>query len=204
MRRGSSSGSAVPRGRAGAISGRGVTRLVVTMETMHAAGRRTLPPVPRAAAGTVMSAPARQTCSVQEPAAPVDRTTRTPAARTPRDTAAAPVDAGQAFVARLRARGAVFAQAAGAESAVVREVVPPARHRRSRCRVVLRSADGTETDLTFVGERRRTGSSTEEIFDAGITHWLAGGRLHDPAWLVPDPEAADGVAVDVTAWLATG
>ena len=53
---------------------------------------------------------------------------------------AAPMDAAQDFVTRLRASAPSLADAAGAESAVVREVVPPARHRRSRCRVVLRFA----------------------------------------------------------------
>ncbi|TYP83694.1 hypothetical protein [Blastococcus xanthinilyticus] len=154
------------------------------METMHTAGRRILPPVPRPPADAIP--PASQTAA---PAlADVD----------------AGIDAGQQFVARLRAYGRHFAAAAGAESAVVREVVPPARHRRSRCRVVLRYADGTESDLTFVGERRRPGGTAGDGLDADIARWLAEGQLRDPAWLLPDPEAPDGLAVDVTAWLATG
>jgi hypothetical protein len=110
-------------------------------------------------------------------------------------------DAAQQFVARLRSAAAEFAAAAGAESAVVPEAVPPARHRRSRCRVVLRYRDGVESDLTFLGPagspaRQRLG------FDRQIQRWLGAGQLRDPSWLVPDPDAADGVAVDVTAWLA--
>jgi hypothetical protein len=170
------------------------------METMHAVGRRNLPPVPRAAAETIPPALVRQIAAAEATVAPEEAASAAPAPVAVDATAL--IDAGQAFVTRLRARGAVFAEAAGAESAVVREVVPPARHRRSRCRVVLRSVDGTELDLTFVGERRRQRTSTQETFDAGITHWLAGGQQRDPAWLVPDPEAPDGVAIDVTAWLA--
>lgn len=154
------------------------------METMHAAGRRNLPPVPRTSAETIPPA--------EQAAAPtvVDAT--------------ALLDAGQEFVTRLRAAAPAFAVAAGAESAVVREVVPPARHRRSRCRVVFRSADGTETDLTFVGERRRPGAPAADELDVEITRWLADGQRRDSAWLVDDEEAPDGLAVDVTAWLAAG
>src|SRR3954465_5172828 len=57
----------------------------------------------------------------------------------------------QAFVARLRTAAALFATAAGARTAVVRGAVPPARHRRSRCRIMLRFPDGGEVDLTFLG-----------------------------------------------------
>ena len=166
--------------------------LVGTMETMHAAGRRNLPPVPRSSTEAI---PPATDAPVVAPVL-VDATTQV--------DATAQVDAGQAFVARLRAAAPALAATAGAESAVVREVVPPARHRRSRCRVVFRYPDGTETDLTFVGERRRPGSSEEDGFDAEITRWLSDGQLRDPAWLVADPEAPDGVAVDVTAWLAAG
>ena len=66
-------------------------------------------------------------------------------------------DPAQQFVARLRSSAADFAGAAGAESAVVREAVPPARHRRARCRLVLRYVDGTEIDVTFLGPGRTTG-----------------------------------------------
>ncbi|MCF6745073.1 hypothetical protein E9529_12440 [Blastococcus sp. KM273128] len=160
------------------------------METMHAAGRRNLPPVPRTSAETIP--PAEQTAAptVLDGTALLDD--------------AALLDAGQEFVARLRAAAPAFADAAGAESAVVREVVPPARHRRSRCRVVFRHPDGTETDLTFVGERRRPGAPSAGELDVEITRWLADGQRRDPAWLVDDEEAPDGLAVDVTAWLATG
>jgi hypothetical protein len=112
-------------------------------------------------------------------------------------------DAGQSFVAELRAAAPVFAAAAGAESAVVPEAVPPARHRRSRCRVVLRYADGGEVDVTFVGPTGRPGRARVG-FDVRIQQWLVAGRPRDGAWVLPDPTAADGVAVDVDAWLATG
>ena len=91
------------------------------METMHASGR-SLPPVPRS----------RRDASV----APAERTVVEPAS--------GPSDAAQQFVARLRAAAPDFAAAAGAESAVVCEAVPPARHRRARCRLALRFADDTE------------------------------------------------------------
>jgi hypothetical protein len=137
------------------------------METMHAAGRRSLPPVPRA--GTAVEAE---------------------------------LDAGQAFVARLRSAAADFAAAAGAESAVVREAVPPARHRRSRCRVVLRYADGAENDLTFLGPAGAPGRQARLGFDRLIARWLGAGQLRKAPWLVADADASDGVAVDVSAWVA--
>jgi hypothetical protein len=139
------------------------------METMHAGGRRSLPPVPRGAT---------------EQEQPAD-------------------DAAQQFVARLRSAAADFASAAGADSAVVREAVPPARHRRSRCRVVLRFADGGQTDATFLGPAGEPGGQARLGFDRLIQRWLAGGQLRDPAWLVDDADASDGVAVDVTAWHAS-
>ncbi|SEK98609.1 hypothetical protein SAMN04515665_10735 [Blastococcus sp. DSM 46786] len=159
------------------------------METMHAAGRRNLPPVPRTSAETIPPAPQAAPAPVAAPAVP-DATAR--------------LDAGQAFVTRLRAAAAAFADAAGAESAVVREVVPPARHRRARCRVVFRSPDGAESDLTFVGERRRAGAPAIEELDGGIIRWLADGQQRDPAWLMADEESTDGLAIDLTAWLAAG
>ena len=115
---------------------------------------------------------------------------------------AAPQDAAQEFVTRLRASAPALAAAAGAESAVVREVVPPARHRRSRCRVVLRSAGGAETDLTFLGPVSSAAAAPEHAFDLQIGAWLASGLGGGGDWLVPDDEAPDGVAVDVTAWSA--
>jgi hypothetical protein len=106
----------------------------------------------------------------------------------------------QAFVTRLRGAAALFATAAGAQTAVVREAVPPARHRRSRCRIVLRFADGGELDLAFLGPagsaRRAAG------FGPAVQRWLAAGLPRDPAWVVPDPDAADGLAIDVAAWAA--
>src|SRR4051794_29755657 len=75
-------------------------------------------------------------------------------------------DAAQVFVARVRAAASEFAAAAGAQSAVVREVVPPARHRRSRCRVVLRDVGGAERDLTFLGPADRPGADVP--FEAAV------------------------------------
>lgn len=152
------------------------------METMHAAGRRTLPPVPRTAAEPVRNA-------VASDAAGDGRVE-------------SPVDPAQAFVARLRASAADFAAAAGADSAVVREAVPPARHRRARCRVVLRQANGTETDLTFLGSAGTPGTPSRHGFDRQITRWLAAGQRREDGWVVADPHAPGGVAVDVSAWTA--
>ena len=158
--------------------------LAAIMETMHAAGRRTLPPVPRAGrrrSGSAAPAP--------DPA-------------TPPETSGAESDAAQQFVARLRAAAADFAAAAGATSAVVREAVPPARHRRSRCRLVLRYANHTETDVTLLGPAGDPGAPSRHCLDRQIRRWLGAGQPRDDAWLVADPDASDGVAVDVTAWIS--
>jgi hypothetical protein len=167
------------------------------METMHAAGRRTLPPVPRAGRrGRYGCADTPTERFVPEPVAP-------PAEAVTAGTLPES-DAAQRFVARLRGAAADFADAAGARSAVVREAVPPARHRRSRCRVVLRYADGTETDVTFLGPAGEPGSPSRHGFDRQIRRWLGDGQRRDDAWLVADPDASGGVAVDITAWLAAG
>ena len=174
------------------------------METIHAAGRRRLPPVPRVALETAGS---------HEPAPGTTDDAATERLALPAEAAAAPVgavrrhagtdqDAGQQFVARLRAAADDFAAAAGAISAVVREAVPPARHRRARCRLVLRSADGTETDVLLLGPAGAPGSPSRHGFDRQIRRWLSGGLLREDSWLVPDPDAPDGVAVDVAAWVA--
>ena len=174
-------------------------RLRATMETMHAAGRRTLPPVPRAGRrGRYGSADTPTERLSPEPFSP-----RADAAA-PADPSGLESDAAQRFVARLRSAAADFAAAAGAGSAVVREAVPPARHRRSRCRVVLRYADGTETDVTFLGPAGEPGSPSRHGFDRQIRRWLGDGQRRDDAWLVADPDASGGVAVDVTAWVAAG
>jgi hypothetical protein len=152
------------------------------METMFPAGRRSLPPVPRSTPGTpAVGAP---------PSAPASD--------------AGVEDAAQEFVSRLRGAAARFAAAAGAQSAVVREAVPPARHRRARCRVVLRYADRHDADLTFLGPVDRPGSGSPSRFDDTIREWFSTGQQREPGWLVADDDAPDGVAVDVTAWLAAG
>lgn len=112
-------------------------------------------------------------------------------------------DIAQAFVTRLRAAATDFAEAAGAERATVCEAVPPARHRRSRCRLVLQYADGAEGDLTFLGAAG-TPTRSRVSFDRHIQGWLRSGQQREPAWLVADAEAADGLAIDVPAWLAAG
>jgi hypothetical protein len=253
------------------------------METMHAAGRRRLPPVPRAAgsqpaggqltaerpaaaavepetehsatqvidtrlldaelieaelieaelAALTATAPPAVEQGVAEDAGPTDDTEQfhleetadEPAAEhdvveeaaevaevaekvveevvePPAEVTVDETDPAQQFVARLRSSAVDFAGAAGAESAVVREAVPPARHRRSRCRVVLRYPDGNEADLTFLGAVGRPGTPAWEGFDQQIQHWLGTGQQRQDAWLVEDPEAQDGIAVDVPAWLA--
>lgn len=113
-------------------------------------------------------------------------------------------DVSQAFVARLRAAAPRFAAAAGAQSAVVREAVPPARHRRARCRVVLRYPGGGESDLTFLGPAGRADADSEPGFDASIQRWFGAGQQREAGWIVPDDDAPDGVAVDVAAWLSEG
>jgi hypothetical protein len=112
--------------------------------------------------------------------------------------------AAQEFVARTRTRAADFAAAGGAVSALVAEVVPPARHRRSRCRIVLRHSGGAQSDMTFLGPAGAPTLAAREWFDGEIRRWLAEGRQRDPAWLVADPAAAGGAAVDVCAWAAAG
>jgi hypothetical protein len=168
------------------------------METMHAAGRRTLPPVPLAGRrGRYGSADTPTERLRPEPIAP---RVGPPEALTD-DATGTESDAAQQFVARLRAAAPDFAAAAPAASAVVREAVPPARHRRSRCRVVLRYPDGTETDVTFLGPAGEPGSPSRHGFDRQIRRWLADGQRRDDAWLVADPDASGGVAVDVRAWV---
>ena len=110
----------------------------------------------------------------------------------------------QIFVSKLRASARGFASAAGAAQAIVREAVPPARHRRSRCRVVLLYGNGQEADVTFLGPVSSSLGSkdlTMSEFDIAIQQWLGAGQERSRKWLVPDDEAADGVAIDVTAWL---
>jgi hypothetical protein len=196
------------------------------METMHAAGRRNLPPVPRPSAESTAERtiqllradePEAETSSATTDALEDDDTAvflPTPDVELPAPEVLAAADEpevaledddpAQEFVSGLRAAAAEFAEAAGALTAVVREAVPPARHRRSRCRVVLRYADGAEADLTFLGAVGRPGTPAWVGFDQQIQQWLGDGQHREPAWLVEDPEASDGLAVDVPAWLAAG
>lgn len=216
------------------------------METMHAAGRRTLPPVPRPSPERPVAEHTDDEPGCDEPiterleldlsddqpgpaddggpaterfqadlsddedgplagAAPVSDTPPPRSAEPESDEpATAERDDAQEFVARLRSAAAEFAEAAGAASAVVCEVVPPARHRRARCRVVLRYADGTLSDVTFLGPAGSPGAWTRHGFDRQIRHWLGSGQHREDAWVVADPDAPDGVAVDVTAWLTAG
>ena len=121
--------------------------------------------------------------------------------------AEAPVDdrdPAQQFVARLRSSAVDFAAAAGAESAVVREAVPPARHRRARCRLVLRYGGGDVADVTLLGPAGAPGRPSRHGFDRQILRWLSAGLVRHDDWLVDDPDAPDGVAVDLSAWVAAG
>lgn len=112
--------------------------------------------------------------------------------------------AAQQFVAGMRAGAAASSAAGGALSAVVAEVVPPARHRRCRCRMVLRCAGGVESDTTFLGPAGVPTLAAREGFDGEIRRWPAGGRRREAPWLLADPAAPGGQAVDVCAWAATG
>jgi hypothetical protein len=158
-----------------------VGRLTGTMDSTFAPSGRRLPPVPRPPSEDPVEGPVHP---VREGAEGDEQ------------------DPAQIFVARLRNAAPEFAAAAGAQSAVVREVVPPARHRRSRCRLVLRFATGEESDVTFLGPVGRPGAETHAWFESSIRGWLGADPQREDAWLVPDDEAPDGVAVDVTAWHA--
>jgi hypothetical protein len=189
------------------------------METMHASGRRNLPPVPRPAVDAAElpgepaeESPLERTMELRRRAPePADEATPDPtvdpavlAAADDPELALEDDDPAQDFVSRLRAAAADFAAAAGADTAVVREAVPPARHRRSRCRMVLRYPDGDEADLTFLGAVGRPGTAAWQGFDEQIQRWLGTGQQRQAEWLVADVEASDGVAVDVPAWVAAG
>jgi hypothetical protein len=67
---------------------------------------------------------------------------------------------------------------------------------------VLRYGDGHEDDVSFVGGAGEPGAPSRHGFDRLIRRWLSAGSALDDAWLVADPDASDGVAVDVGAWLA--
>ena len=67
--------------------------------------------------------------------------------------------------------------------------------------MVLRYADDREVDVTFLGPAGEPGSPSRHGFDRQIRRWLGAGLIRDDAWLVPDPDAPDGLAFDVSAWL---
>jgi hypothetical protein len=58
-------------------------------------------------------------------------------------------------------------------------------------------------DVTFLGAAGVPGSPSRHGFDRQIRRWLAAGQGRKDAWLVPDPAARDGVAVDLRAWVGT-
>jgi hypothetical protein len=171
------------------------------METVTAPARTPLPPLPRAVPVQEVfpePAPVRAVLPAPGPIAhPATALIPIGGTHAADRTVEYPADPAQQFVEVLRAAAPDFARAARAESAVVREAVPPARHRRARCRVVLRYADGREGDVTFVGSVARPAMPP---FDLQISLWLRTGQRREPAWLVRDDEAADGVAIDVAAW----
>jgi hypothetical protein len=128
------------------------------------------------------------------------RRTLPPLPRPAPDRAFAGEDEGQRFVVALRAAAARFAEAAAEPTAMVLQVVPPARHRRARCRVVLRSAAGEEVDLTFLGPVGHPGDASSTAFADGVCAWLGAGSRQEPRWLVPDTDAGGGAAIDLPAW----
>ena len=116
-----------------------------------------------------------------------------------RQTTWAPSRASTSAIAAPMPREAPVTSARGRASGAVTARPYPCR---SRCRVVLRFADGGEVDLSFLGPagsaRRAAG------FGPAVQRWLAAGSPRSGAWLVPDADTADGLAVDVTAWVAKG
>jgi hypothetical protein len=108
-------------------------------------------------------------------------------------------------VSELRAAASRFAAAAGAVTAVVAEAVPPARHRRARCRVVLLTAAGVEREVAFAGAAGRPAPGGAAAFTDGIAGWLAaaGDVAGGSAPAVPAPRGPAAGVVDVPAWLAS-
>jgi hypothetical protein len=68
--------------------------------------------------------------------------------------------------------------------------------------VVLRYPDASVSDVTFLGPAGAPQAASRHGFDRQIRRWLGTGQHREAAWVVADPEAPDGVAVDVTAWLS--
>jgi hypothetical protein len=164
------------------------------METITAGRRRTLPPVPRPAPDrdtrpSVLRRP--PVPATAPPARPAPAAGAAPAVPVPVLPADAPgEDPAQAFVSTLRAAASRFATAAGAATAVVAEAVPPARHRRARCRVLLLDGDGAQSAVTFVGAAGRPTAGSAVRFTGAVTGWLAGaarGGALDQAEVVDLP-----------------
>jgi hypothetical protein len=57
-------------------------------------------------------------------------------------------------------------------------------------------------DVTFLGPAGRPGGPSRHGFDRQIRRWLTSGQRREAAWLVVDPDAPDGLAVDLSAWVA--
>ena len=67
---------------------------------------------------------------------------------------------------------------------------------------MLRYPGGVQSDTTFLGPAGAPTLAAREWFDGQIRRWLAAGGCRDQVWLVADPAASDGEAVDICAWLA--
>jgi hypothetical protein len=68
--------------------------------------------------------------------------------------------------------------------------------------VVLLAPDGSESELVFLGTARPAGPGSPAAFAGSICRWLAEGQCRDGAWVVADPDARGGAAVDVPSWAA--
>ena len=60
------------------------------------------------------------------------------------------------------------------------------------------------TDVTLLGPAGSPSAAAQRPSPARSARWLAGGQVRDDAWLVPDADAHDGMAVDLSAWRAAG
>jgi hypothetical protein len=55
---------------------------------------------------------------------------------------------------------------------LVAEVVPPARHRRARCRLVLLTGDGGSVGHVFLGAAGRPSADASTALTAAVAGWL--------------------------------